>query len=89
MTTTGRTAFATSVAQVDKKKEFNRVLVAVFAFIALSLLILGASYDVPVSLFSFKFTLGILYYPFILLEILVIAYVAKTALAKSELTGAP
>ncbi|MFH1106770.1 MAG: hypothetical protein V1787_02645 [Candidatus Micrarchaeota archaeon] len=67
---------------MDKKKEFNRILIAVFCFIALSLLIVAAFNEVPVSLFSLNFSLGILLYPFIILELLVLAYIAKAAFSK-------
>jgi hypothetical protein len=76
-----------SVVILDKKKEFNRVIISLFAFIVVALLIIAASYDTPVQLLSLKFSMGLLFYPLALAEAAIIGSLAMIAFRKEAPTA--
>ncbi len=69
---------------MDKRKEFNRIVAAIFSFVAVALLIVAAFNNTPVDLFSLKFSLGALLYPLIILEAAILCFVAMTALREGR-----
>jgi uncharacterized integral membrane protein len=74
---------------MEKKKEFNRIIISIFLFVAVALLIVAAFNNVPVDLFSLKFSLGLLLYPFIAIEAALIGFIAMTAFKQPHSQEAP
>jgi len=74
---------------MEKKKEFNRIVISIFLFVAVALLIVAAFNNVPVELFSLKFSLGLLLYPFIIIEAAIVGFVAMTAFKEPHPQEAP